>query len=184
MQSEALYKQYSGAIHRYLISYVGEADAEELLQEVFLKVDRHHASFRGEASVRNWIYRIATNTAKDYLKSRYKKERDAISDVELEAYNCESLDSDSPEAVVLTDEMNRCIKEFIHRLPQNYATVLLLSDLEGHKLKDISEILEVTLSTAKVRLHRARARLKDEMAVGCVITTDGDNRMVCERKEK
>ncbi len=183
MHYDHLYQQYFEPIKRYLGRYVGEAFSEELAQEVFIKVAKSSEGFRGESSIKTWIYRIATNLAKDFLKSRYKKDSDAISESDLEQYDAVRFDEDSPESLNITTEMNDCIKEFIHRLPHDYCTVLLLSELEGHKITEISEILGISQNTAKVRLHRARAKLKDEMSQGCVVTATCDNRMVCERKE-
>jgi RNA polymerase sigma-70 factor (ECF subfamily) len=182
MHDDNLYQQYFEPIKRYLVRFVGETYAEELAQEVFIKVAKSSEGFRGESSIKTWIYRIATNQAKDFLKSRYKKESDAISESDLEQYDVVRFDEDSPESLNITTEMNECIKEFIHRLPHDYCTVLLLSELEGHKIKEISEILGVSENTIKVRLHRARAKLRDEMRQGCIVTTTCDSRVVCERK--
>ncbi len=179
---DLLFQQYFEPIKRYLGRYVGEAYAEELAQEVFIKVAKNKDSFKGESSIKTWIYRIATNTAKDFLKSRYKKDSDAISESDLEQYDIESLDKDSPESQNISTEMNDCIKEFIHRLPHDYCSVLLLGEMEGHTIKEISEILGISPNTAKVRLHRARAKLREEMQQGCTVTTTCDDRMICERK--
>ncbi len=176
---DQLYQQYFEPIKRYLGRYVGEAYAEELAQEVFIKVAKNNESFRGESSIKTWIYRIATNQAKDFLKSRYKKDSDAISENDLEQY-----DADCPEQLSMTAEMNDCIKEFIHRLPSDYSSVLLLSELEENNIREISEILGISQNTTKVRLHRARAKLRDEMQQGCTVTLSCDNRMMCERKEE
>ncbi len=178
MNDDLIYRQYLEPIKRYLGRYVDEAHVEELAQEVFIKVARSREDFRGEASIKTWIYRIATNQAKDFLKSRYKKDSDAITESELEQY-----DTDSPEQLSMTAEMNDCINEFIHRLPSDYSSILLLSELEGNNIREISEILGISQNTTKVRLHRARAKLRDEMQHGCTVTMSCDNRMMCERKE-
>ncbi len=182
MYDDLLYQQYFKSIRRYLASYVGEMYAEELAQEVFIKVLKNRKGFRGESSIKTWVYHIATNSAKDFLKSRYKKDADLISDCDLEQYDTVTAGDDSPESLVITKEMNDCIKEFIHRLPYDYSTVLVLSALEKYKINEISEALGISQNTTKVRLHRARAKLKDEMEHGCIVSTTCDNRMVCERK--
>ncbi len=182
MNYDLLYQQYFEPIKRYLASYSGEEQAEELAQEVFLKVSRNLEKFKGESDVRTWIYRIAINQAKDYLKSRYKKESDLISEKDLEQLDLVRIDECSPEILNITSEMNECIREFILRLPHEYSTVLLISELQGRNIREISEVLGISQNTAKVRLHRARAKLKDEMEHGCLITATCDNRVVCERK--
>ena len=182
MEYDRLYKLYFDPIKKYLTLYCGEEYAEELAQEVFLKVARNLGSFRGEASYKTWVYSIASNQAKDYLKSRYKKESDLISEEDLEKYDILHFDESSPEALKLTDEMNDCIKEFILRLPHKYSTVLLLGELQGLSIREISDVLSSTPSSIKVRLHRARSKLKTEMTLGCNITATCDNRVRCERK--
>ncbi len=182
MHDHLLYQQYFEPIKRYLEQYVGFNHAEELTQEVFIKVIKNREQFRGETSEKNWIYRIATNTAKDFMKSRYKKLSDSISEEDLEHYDSSWVDENTPEALNMTSEMNQCIREFIHRLPDQYATALILSELEGRTIKEISEILDLSQNATKVRLHRSRARLRDEIEQGCIITTTCDNRTLCERK--
>jgi RNA polymerase sigma-70 factor, ECF subfamily len=183
MKDDLLYQRYFDPIKRYLGGYIGESYAEELAQEVFVKVIKGREGFRGDSSIKSWIYRIATNAAKDFLKSRYKKDGDVITESDLEIYDAQRVDRNSPESLNITEEMNDCIKEFVYRLPAEYCMVLILSHLEGHKVKEISELLGESQNTIKVRLHRARAKLKEEMEQGCVIATTCDNRMVCERKE-
>ncbi len=183
MKSSPLYQQYFEEIKKYLARFVDESVAEDLAQDTFIKVDNSIEDFRGESSQKTWIYRIATNTAKDFIKSRYWKEKSLISDQDLEKISDADNYHDSPESTHIVDEMNECIKEFIHRLPYEYATVLVLCDLEGHPLKDAAEIVGISANNAKVRLHRARLKLRQEMDRGCRISLDSDNRMVCERKE-
>ncbi len=84
----------------------------------------------------------------------------------------------------MRDEMNACIREFIQRLPQNYSSVLVLSDLEGHTNQEVAEILGLTLETVKIRLHRARSRLRGELSQGCDISTTRDNELECRPKEE
>ena len=183
MQDEQLYNQYRKKIERYLKRYVDKDNAEDLTQEVFIKVSRSRTSFREESSIETWIYKIATNAAKDYLKSRQKKERDLISETELESLDALTIENASPESMSLAHEMKACIEEFIHRLPHDYSTVLVLSELEGYTVKDIAEIVGMNANAVKVRLHRARAKLKETMDDGCIITHTADHRIVCERKE-
>jgi len=79
--------------------------------------------------------------------------------------------------------MNSCIKEFIHRLPDNYSAVLVLNELEGFSINKIAEIMDISTGTVKVRLHRARARLKRELNLGCTISINSENRLECEQKK-
>ena len=71
------------------------------------------------------------------------------------------------DQTVILKEMNECVREFIYRLPSDYKAVILLSEFEGFKNKEIADILQISLDTVKIRLHRARASLKKELDDGC-----------------
>jgi RNA polymerase sigma-70 factor (ECF subfamily) len=83
---------------------------------------------------------------------------------------------------LIRKEMNECIQNFIEELPENYRTVLVLSALEGLKNREIAEILQVSLSTVKIRLHRARAKLKKELEIHCSFYRDERNELACDLK--
>lgn len=185
MRTDRLYQQYSKSIRTYLMRFVNETEANDLTQEVFVKVGNNLDRFRGEASIKTWIYRIASNTVKDFLKSRAYRtslKQVPISETELEGCDASLASGSSIDEKLDASAMNQCIREFIHRLPINYSTVLVLSDLEELSSKEVAEILNQSVGTVKMRLHRARARLKTELEEGCVITTGCDNKLLCERK--
>ena len=187
MQTAALYETYFKDIHRYLKRFVSDAQAEELASEVFIKVDKGLKEFRGDASPKTWLYRIATNTLRDFLRSKSHRLDEAIIHIpakELEQYSDSGCSDVSMEQVTIRDEMNACIREFVQRLPENYSTVLVLGDLEGHTNKEVADILGLSLETVKMRLHRARARLKAELSQGCDFSVNSDNTLECQRKEK
>jgi len=187
MQTIDLYQTYFSDILRYLKRFLPETQAEDLAQEVFIKADKGLKHFRGDASTKTWLYRIATNTLRDFLRSKSHRVDDAIiqiSNHELEQYK-DSLSEDfSIEQDTIRDEMNACIREFILRLPENYSTVLVLSDLEGYTNQEVADILTLSLETVKIRLHRARARLKEELSQGCDFSLNSSNTLECQRKEK
>jgi RNA polymerase sigma-70 factor (ECF subfamily) len=79
--------------------------------------------------------------------------------------------------------MNRCIRNYIEQLPEDYGTVLVLSEVEGFKNREIAEILEVSLDTVKIRLHRARAKLKESLGTHCNFYLDERSELACDRKE-
>lgn len=185
MPTSQLYQQYSKTMHAYLMRFVDEAEASDLTQEVFVKVGNSIDQFRGEASIKTWIYSIASNTVKDFFKSKAHQaslRQVSISEAELE--NCDAAleSATSIEEKLDAKEMNQCIREFIHRLPIDYSTVLVLSDLEEMKAKEVAAILNLSVGTVKMRLHRARAKLKAELEAGCVISTGCDGKPACERK--
>jgi len=79
--------------------------------------------------------------------------------------------------------MSECVREFVDRLPTDYRTVLILNELEGFTNNEIADILQISLDAAKIRLHRARARLKKELKGGCDLYHDDRSELACDRKQ-
>ncbi len=174
---------------RYLARMAGDAEAEDLAQEVFEKVSRGLVNFRGDAELSTWVYRIATNTALDRLRKRGKPADSvdpSVADYAASAAGGLNVWTDeigqTLEGHVIRDEMNACIREVINRLPENYRTVIILGDLEGFSDKEIAEILGLSLRNAKVRLHRARTRLRQALEEACILYRSEDNELACDRK--
>lgn len=186
MQIDALYQAHVTEIQRYLARFVTATLAEDLAQEVFIKAARGLPDFRGEASARTWLYRIATNALRDYLRSKGHRDdqaHDCISEQELERYTYALPVEASTEQAAIRTEMNHCVREFIRKLPGDYSTVLVLSELEGYSNPEIAAMLEISIDTVKIRLHRARSRLKLELSRGCVFSHDKNNDLECQRSE-
>jgi len=190
---QEIYAAFRPKIQGYLSRMVGEDEAEELTQEVFVKVDRALREFRGEARLSTWIYRIATNAALDRLRTPAYRQRgrecvpvdsSAESAAELPDRNVwtgeESLDVDRQ---LIRREMNSCIREYVEQLPEDYRAVLVLSEVEGFRNREIAEILGVSLDTVKIRLHRARARMKESLSRHCNFYLDERSELACDRKE-
>jgi len=185
MQIAELYEAYYFEIRRYLARFVAVPDAEDLTQAVFVKISKGLKDFRGESTPRTWLFRIATNTLRDFMRSKSRRATEVevhISPAELERYDCSQNNENLVEKGALRREMNECISEFIRRLPENYGTVLILSDLEGYTNAEIAEILEISLDNVKIRLHRARARLNAELVKGCDFSYNSDNDLNCQRR--
>jgi RNA polymerase sigma-70 factor (ECF subfamily) len=174
---EKIHAAFRPKIHRYLVRMVDEYEAEDLTQEVFVRVSQALKTFRGESELSTWIYRIATNAAIDRLRSPSFQRTvqscasdPAIADSESEIENRNAWTGEKVPMVeqqVDRTEMNDCISNYINNLPEAYRTVLVLSEFEGLRNTEIAEILGVTLDTVKIRLHRARERLMDQLAASC-----------------
>jgi RNA polymerase sigma-70 factor, ECF subfamily len=179
-------------ILRYLTNLVGRRDAEDLTQEVFVKVNQALKTFRGESQVSTWIYRIATNVALDRLRNPSFRQTggkslsgDSIGESEIEIMDKNPWTGEntpSIETSVVRKEMNQCIRGVVEKLPDSYRTVVVLSELEGFRDDEIAEILGVSLNTAKIRLHRARARLKKDLEAHCNFYRDERNEFACDLK--
>jgi RNA polymerase sigma-70 factor (ECF subfamily) len=174
---------------RYLARMAGEAVAEDLVQEVFEKVSRSLGNFRQDADLSTWVYRIATNTALDHFRRRWKStgpvdtaSMDAVVAAECDRNVWTGELRQTPEGRVIRGEMNACIREVINRLPENYRIVLILSDLEGFTDKEIAAILGLSFRNAKIRLHRARTQLRKALEEACILYKSDDNEVACDRK--
>lgn len=134
-----------------------EMDAEEALQDAFLKAFRALETFRGDAKFSTWFYRIVYNTAVSKLSAKKNKiAREMLSIDE----NFEIADNNFVFQTE-NEELTTIINEAVLRLPQNYAAVINLFYLGGQSCEEISEVMKISTSNVKVLLHRARKALKD-----------------------
>jgi RNA polymerase sigma-70 factor (ECF subfamily) len=184
---QTIYVSFSKKIRRYLARLVGEADFEDVTQEVFLKVNASLAEFRSDSSLSTWIYRIATNAAIDHNRksSTRLKEQTAEEQLPDDSLTEASMAVDPAppqDRQLIRKEMSDCIRGIVDGLPENYRTVLILSDLEELKNNEIAEVLDISLETVKIRLHRARMRLKKELEDHCSFYKDERNELACDRK--
>jgi RNA polymerase sigma-70 factor, ECF subfamily len=183
---DEIYSAYRGRILRYLSRLVGEAEAEDLTQETFLKAGKRLEDFRGESQILTWLYRIATNTALDKLRSPSFREliqiRPAPGLSEEVTQHIDTTTSPTVERQIIREEMNTCIRGVIDRLPEHYRTIIVLSNLEGLKDSEIADILGQSTSAVKIRLHRAREQLRKELSSTCVFYRDEENELACDLK--
>jgi len=183
-----IYSSFYPKITHYLIRLVGDNEAEDVAQVVFEKVSNSLSDFKGESKISTWIFRIATNAALDRLKSPSYKRTFSGSQAPVPLQTVENLDlafnkPSSPDKKIIRDEMSECVREFVDRLPTDYRTVLILNELEGFTNNEIAEILQLSIDATKIRLHRARARLKEELKSGCDFSHDDRSTLVCDRKQ-
>jgi RNA polymerase sigma-70 factor (ECF subfamily) len=178
---QSVHDRFRPRVLRYLARLVGESEAQDLTQSVMLKVSEGLHDFRGDSSVSTWIYRIATNAALDRLRGKAPQ---PLTDTEFEFDEHDvppAAKTASVETTAIREEMNACIREFIERLPETHKTVMLLSELEGFKNAEIAAILGVSLDTVKIRLHRAREKLRKDLDTGCSFYRN-EGELACDRK--
>jgi len=185
---EAIHSSHRPRIVRYMTRLVGPDAAEDLTQEVFIRVSRGLPGFKGAAKLSTWLYRIATNVATDRLRSRSFRQTRSDKVISLQEGSVGDADalpddkSPSVERRLMQDQMSSCVHDYINTLPVNYRAVVILSDIEGMTNQEISEVLELTLDTVKIRLHRGREKLKEKLRNGCSFERDEDNVLVCDPK--
>ena len=187
MEFEEIYEEFHPKILNYLSRLMGPNEAEDTTQVVFAKVSRGLDSFKGQSKLSTWIYRIATNTAIDKLRSpahRHASGQIPLEDsTAVENTTSKITRSQTPiDQKIIRKEMSDCVRDYVDRLPPDHRTVLVLSELEGFKNREIADILQITLENVKVRLHRARARLKQELDDGCDFYHTEEGTLACDRK--
>jgi RNA polymerase sigma-70 factor (ECF subfamily) len=178
-----VYKEFQPRILHYISSLTKGREAEDITQEVFQRISRSLDGFKEKSKLSTWVYRIATNTALDRLRSpSFKRSSEELSG-EAEDISIWSGHAKAPvDQSLVRKEMGECVREYIDMLPADYKTVIVLSELEGFKNKEIADILQISLDVVKIRLHRARASLKKILDEGCDFYHNEQNILACDRK--
>ncbi len=161
---------YSSKIYQLALRILGnQGDAEDVLQETFLKVYRSIARFEGRSSILTWLYRIATNEALMIIR---KRKPQVSLDLEGENDRGDTISEPYhfvdwcclPEKDLQSAEAKLHMREAIQRLSSALQAVFILRDIEGFSVKKTAEILEITEGAVKTRLLRARLRLREDLS--------------------
>ena len=177
-----LFDVYHDRIYRYVLRMVkNPAEAEDLTQDTFLRAYRGHESLRDPQAVRGWLYRIATHACLDRLRQR--KPQVSI-DTGEGADRVDAVVSKSPSGLEITErkETSACVQRCLDFLPDSYRAVILLHEAHSLTAAEIAELLGVTVTTVKIRLHRARRKLQRIMEYGCAVSKDSRGLPVCQPK--
>ena len=172
MDFENIYAAYQPKILRYLSRLTNDIEAEDLTQEVFVKVSRSLDAFRGDSNLSTWLYRIATNAAIDRLRSPSFRQiaQESPLDESCEAQPKEiwsGKETPTLEQILLQKARFDCFAGFVKKLPLNYRVVVMLSEMEEMTCKEIAEIQGVSQAVVKIRLHRGREKLLKELKAQC-----------------
>jgi RNA polymerase sigma-70 factor (ECF subfamily) len=181
---DALHKEFHDRVRSHLRCFVNETEAEDLAQEVFLKVHQKLPEFRGESKLSTWIFQIATYAALDRLRSpahRFAARHGIVDELsESWAFHIDSGHGEEP----VREEMSQCIRDIVQTLSPEYSAVLLLAEMQELSLAEIALMLNCTTGAVKIRLHRARKALRQRMDQACTIYLDQDAEIQCDRKLK
>ncbi len=174
---DELVEEYQSLIYALSFRILGDAeDARDAAQETFLKVYRHFARFRGDASLKTWICRIAINQA--YSTQRWWRRRQRGNTASLDAPLGLNADDDrsladslesyavSPEVEVLTRERTRRIESGLCELKKDFRVAVMLRDIEGLSYEEIAYVTEVSVGTVKSRIARGREMLREAVQDG------------------
>lgn len=157
---DLLVLKYQHKIVKLIMRYVRDpAEAMDVSQEAFIKAYRALPKFRGDSAFYTWLYRIAINTAKNYVVAMNRRplEYDLdLQDPEQHEWNSRLRDEDSPEGVVLREELRETVERAMMSLPEELRTAIILREIEGLSYEEIAHAMECPVGTVRSRIFRAR----------------------------
>ena len=171
---ESLMERFASRVYRVAHGVTGNAaDAEEVVQDVFLTLFRKAASFEGRAALGTWLYRIAVNTALNKRRGKRSQVEEPLED-HLPQYTADGHRegdrsflladwSQMPDEVLLSQEGRGIVRAAVECLPAHYRVVLVLRDVEELSSEEVAEIVGDSVASVKSRLHRARMALREQL---------------------
>lgn len=166
---EELVQRYQGKIYGLIYNMTSNnADAEDLVQDVFIKVYKSLGKFKGQSSFYTWLYRIAVNQTINFIKKRKRKAAFSLDDIDLgierdEAY-IEFSPRESPIRDISISEIQEKLNKALKTLSEKHRTVVVLHDIQGIPHDEIAKMLGTSCGTVRSRLFYARQRLQVELA--------------------
>lgn len=159
--------KYQHRIIQLVNRYVKDpSEAQDIAQEAFIKAYRALNDFRGDSAFYTWLYRIAINTAKNFLAARARRS----GDVEVDIQEAEQIEGapqlqgmDTPEQLVLNDEILRTINAAIDTLPEDMRMAIMMREIDGMSYEDIAQIMDCPVGTIRSRLFRAREAIDKQL---------------------
>ncbi|MDM7857171.1 RNA polymerase sigma factor RpoE [Thiopseudomonas acetoxidans] len=157
---DLLVLKYQSRILALVVRFVQDShEAQDVTQEAFVKAYRALGNFRGESAFYTWLYRIAINTAKNYLVSRNRRPpASGVDAQDAEFFEGEHAlkNIDSPERLLLRDEIDKTVQDSIGKLPEDLRVALTLREYEGLSYEDIAAVMQCPVGTVRSRIFRAR----------------------------
>lgn len=165
---DLLVLKYQHRIAKLVSRYVADrAEVDDVTQEAFIKAYRAIKGFRGDSAFYTWLYRIAINTAKNYLVAQRRRPRGV--DMETEEAENSGLggvnlrDAATPERHLLTDEIGQTVRRSLAALPEDLRTAITLREIEGLSYEEIAEVMDCPIGTVRSRIFRAREAIDKEL---------------------
>jgi len=177
-----IYDRYYVRVRGYAASMLREESAsDDVVQETFLRAQAHLESMREPDKVAGWLFRVAHNLCMDHLRTRQASRIDLAADVETaRAVRVEACVQSELER----GEMSACVRAKVDQLPETDRSIILLCDITGLSQEEIAHVLGIEVGAVKVRLHRARKKLRAILEGACSFERDGRNVLVCEPKRR
>ncbi len=156
---DALVHKYQFKVINLVARYVQGDEAQDIAQEAFIKAFRGLKNFRGDSAFYTWLYRIAVNSAKNYLMSSSKKKTSQQVDIDdAEYFDNATLmkDNQTPDHMLQSEELQQRVFQTIDELPEDLKTALTLREMDGMSYEDIAETMGCPIGTVRSRIFRAR----------------------------
>ena len=161
-----LVSRYQNKVAGLLTRYVSRNDIPDVAQESFIKAYRSIESFRGDSAFYTWLYRIAVNTAKNYLAAQGRRppsEDILAEDAENYDAGIHLRDVDTPENEILSGELKKVVFDTINGMPEDLKNAITLRELEGLSYEDIAEVMGCPVGTVRSRIFRAREIIENKI---------------------
>jgi RNA polymerase sigma-70 factor, ECF subfamily len=166
---DALVLKYQHRVLKLVQRYVRDpSEAEDVTQDAFIKAYRALPNFRGDSAFYTWLYRIAINTAKNALVAAGRRPMTYDLDAQDGSgpdFSSRLRDPDTPERMLLTDEIRSTVNRAIDQLPEDLRTAIVLRELEGLSYEDIARTMECPVGTVRSRIFRAREAIDRHLKV-------------------
>jgi len=164
---DVLVRKYQHKIVKLVTRYVHDSsEALDVAQEAFIKAYRAIPGFRGDSAFYTWLYRIAINTAKNYLVAENRRPFDHgvdLQDPEQYEMQARLRDMDTPERLLLTEEIQKTVERAIEELPEDLRTAIVLRELEGMSYEEIAQTMSCPVGTVRSRIFRAREAIDGKL---------------------
>jgi RNA polymerase sigma-70 factor (ECF subfamily) len=178
MHLTEIYDQYYRRVRKFILHTVrNEWVADDLVQETFIKINNNLESVRDAARLQAWIFKIAHNICRDYFRQQGK-----TANLGLEEISGEPAPAKVPtsQKELEQGQMRKCVFGLVNFLPESLRSVIILSDISEFSQREIAEILGISVENVKIRLHRARKKLKALLEKHCVFEVDERNVLTCQ----
>lgn len=174
-----IYDRHYARVRAYAASMLRDGSAgDDVVQETFLRAQAHLDDVREPEKVAAWLLRIAHNLCMDHLRARQAMRIDPTADPEA----VQGCGDASLQREVERGEMSACVREMVDRLADTDRSVILLYDISALSHQEIADVLGIEVGAVKVRLHRARRKLRSLLEAGCSFERDERNVLICQPK--
>ncbi len=162
--SEEAFRQFHHQLRRYIQRRAGSDDAEDILQEVFLRVLRNEAALKQAREPLAWLFVVTRSVLVDHFRKRGRTPTALTQEADLDVL---AMPKEGDET-----DFGRCVAPLLNRLPEKYREALLFTDLNGGRQTELAASLRINLSTAKSRVQRGRVLLKQALLSHCNVQMD------------